>query len=733
MPLLLAGQPSFAPVFQEEYRLNAKMITEEVRIDGELNETFWNTADVADNFWMSFPQDLDRIVEEYDTEVRVAYDEKNIYIGAICHGSGPFVMPSLKRDASSFWSGDAFAVVLDPVNEKTNAFSFGINTAGVQTEALITGGVATRGGGGSSVINTAWDNTWHGEVEVYDDRWVIEMAIPLKSLRFGEKQTWGINFIRGISKKNEWHTWSPVPVQFMGIDLTYTGALVWEKPPEASKSNISVIPYALTSTFKDFEDATTSNNLQIGGDAKVAVTPSLNLDLTINPDFSQVDVDEQVTNLSTVNIRFPERRLFFLENSDLYSEFGIPPMRPFFSRRIGLDDDGNAIPIAYGARLSGNLNKDLRIGVMNLQTKSKDEFLGQNYTSITGHQQFLGRSVVKAYFHNRQAYEDGSFSGGDYNRIAGLEIDYRSNGGAWRGVGGYGKSWTPGLKGDNFFYNGIINYNSRTLRIYANVSGVGNNYRADMGFIPRFDHYDAVRDTTIKIGFHHGFTTINYRIIPTDNSTINSHNFNIRNVLDYTLDGWDLIQNVTTLSYSLNLANTSSISLDFTHNQQGLIYPFDFTGEAPLPVGNYKFNYIRFNYESDNRNPLSFNVGYQNGNFYNGDRSEYSLSINYRAQPWGNFSLNFAYNDLQFPEEFGSRELLLISPKFEINFSRSLFWTTFLQLNTQRDNFNINSRIQWRFKPLSDIFLVYTDNYNTEIWGSKNRGIVLKMNYWINL
>ena len=152
------------------------------------------------------------------------------------------------------------------------------------------------------------------------------------------------------------------------------------------------------------------DSLRVGGDAKIAITPSLNLDLTINPDFSQVDVDEQVTNLTTVNIRFPERRLFFLENSDIFSEIGIPPIRPFFSRRIGLDANGAALPITYGARLSGNVNKDLRIGVMNLQTRETEEFSGQNYTSLSVNQQVFGRSQIKGYFHNRQNTTDYNLS-----------------------------------------------------------------------------------------------------------------------------------------------------------------------------------------------------------------------------------------------------------------------------------------------------------------------------------
>ena len=157
------------------------------------------------------------------------------------------------------------------------------------------------------------------------------MAIPFKTLRFKpDKTVWGVNFIRGEPQTNSYHTWSPVPVQFRGVDLGYTGTIRWDAPPPNVKSNISLIPYALGSVVKDFEDESPSDvSFQSGIDAKVAITPSLNLDVTLNPDFSQVEVDAQVTNLTTFSIRFPERRLFFLENSDIFSEFGIPPMRPF--------------------------------------------------------------------------------------------------------------------------------------------------------------------------------------------------------------------------------------------------------------------------------------------------------------------------------------------------------------------------------------------------------------------
>ena len=728
------GQPNEFNSLQEEFQINLKHTESEIKVDGLIEEKEWSEVEKAADFWMSFPTDGVKVDEEYRTEAMVTYDDKYIYIAAICHGGFPYVMPTLKRDAGDFWQGEVFGIVLDPLNEKTNAFIFATNTSGVQVESLISGGNALRNGNNSAEINGAWDQTWISEGKVYEDRWTVEIAIPFKSLRYGPNIVWGINFYRGVSSTNEWQSWTKTSVEFMTIDIGHTGAMIWDSPPKVSKNNIAIVPYILQSTHKDIaNNEPRVNNFRYGGDAKIALSSSMNLDLTINPDFSQVDVDEQVTNLTTVNIRFPERRLFFLENSDLYADFGIPPIRPFFSRKIGLDDDGNAIPIAYGVRLSGNMNKNLRLGVMNLQTRITDEFRPQNYTSLTAHQQVLGRSRIKGYFHNRQATGSSDVPQSDYNRIGGVELLFQSPNDKWRTFGGYGKSWTTGLKGDDFFYNCAVGYSDRNLSFYTNLAGVGDNYRTDMGFNPRFSHYDAVQDTTFKVGYHHGFSTLRYRIQPKIIKAITSHTITIRNSLDYTEHGFDLIQNTSTLEYNVQWVNTSRFSLSFTHENQGLLYPFAFTDEAPLPPGTYNFSHFQLNYNSNATKSFSYFIGYRNGGFYNGDRQEYRVRLKYRMQPWGNFGLNFNFNKLDFPENFGSNEIFLVGPKLEFNFSRNLFWTTFLQYNTQEDNFNLNSRIQWRFKPLSDIFLVYSDNYATDIWGPKNRGLVVKMNYWVNL
>ena len=726
-----AGDPSNQ---QENYSYHIIQTDKPVKIDGQLSEKIWDKAETATDFWMSYPVDDRRADANIQTEVRVVYDDQYLYLGVICHGDDNYIVQTLKRD-TEFQRGDAFGVVIDPVNEKTNGFTFGVSPAGVQTEFLITGLTGRRQdeepGRLPKGINMAWDNKWFSEVMNYPDRWVIEIAIPFRTLRFEEsKKVWGINFFRLDAKTNSIHTWAPVPIEFKETDLGYTGALYWDESPGKTKRNISIIPYILGSGSWDYDQENPGKaDFQPGLDAKISLTSSLNFDMTVNPDFSQVEVDEQVTNLTLFDIRFPEKRLFFLENSDVFEDFGIPPMRPFFSRRIGLDEDGNAIPILYGARLSGNVNKNLRLGIMNLQTRKTDEMLANNYTAVAFHQQVLSRSIIKGYFHNRQTLNNPLK---DYNRNAGLELLYQSTDGRVQSFGGYARSFNPGVDSKSFFYNLGAGYDNKNISAYTNLSGVGTNYIADMGFFMGQEYYDASRDTVIRVSYHHWFSRFSYTLYPENANRILSHEFGMR----YIYDGdttISLLNSELELNYTIKFINTSQLQLSYTHNKVNLLFPFSFIDGEPLPANFYTFDFAQITYQSDQRKRFSLKGGFTYGSFYNGMHIQYLVGIKYRAQSWGNFAVNFEQNDLIFPDPYGRDKLLLISPRIEINFSRALFWTTFLQYNTQRDNFNINTRLQWRFQPMSDLYIVYTDNYAVELWGPKNRAFVVKLNYWFNL
>ena len=729
------AQDDFGANNQEDYQLNIQRTTEKILIDGDLSESVWQTADVADKFWKKWPTDKERA--RMQTEVRVTYDEQFIYIGATCFDSTNHVIQTLKRDVR-YWSSDGLAVVLDPVNKKTYGFIFGISPMGVQMEGLL---------GGFDDIRTEWDNKWFGEVKRYEDRWTIEMAIPFKTLRYEEGNTsWGINFIRNDLKNNEYHTWTAVPRQFDGVDLGYTGALNWDQAPAKTKGNVAIIPFVTGSSVSDFEEGDGKMDFDgsAGLDAKVAVSSSLNLDITLNPDFSQIEVDRQVTNLTRFDIFFPERRTFFLENSDLFSSFGIPPIRPFFSRRIGLNEDRETVPILFGARLSGNLDDNWRIGLMNMHTRGDNVDLSQNYSAAAFERRLFKRSTIKGMFLNRQAVDGTDFSATDYGRNADVEFTYQNNQGNWVAWAGYHRSFQPGPSDKARFMNTGFWYNGRNVEVVTDILNMGTNYYADMGFLARIENYDAERDTTIRLGFQQFFTEVNYRIFPKENKNINFHRIGFENFLVYNPDG-SFNERATNLRYRLAFTNTSNFSFRLANNELELLFPFSFTDGDPLPAKRYDNYSISLGYESDQRKVFNFEAEIEHWpGFYDGNLTSVSLDLNYRRQPWGNFSIDFEYNNLTFEAPYGETELFLIGPRMEINFTRNLFWTTFLQFNTQAENFNVNSRLQWRFAPMSDLFIVYTDNYLLETetldgrfrfntFAPKNRAFVFKLNYWLGI
>lgn len=706
-----------------EFRLRASSTKEKIVVDGELNEAIWNTCQKASTFQEHWPQNARAPL--LLTEAMITADENFLYAAFTCYDPDKkFIIKSLKRDFE-LDGNDAVSVMFDPAGQKNTAYFFSVSPTGVQAEALLN----------RFDFDSNWDSKWYSAVKSFDDRWTVEIAIPFHILRYDPTvSTWNVNFMRSDVKHFRFYTWTKIPQQFDVMDLGYSGTLEWTDAIPKKGGQVTLIPYANVNVSKDYEDpALTKNKIGVGADAKITLTSNLNLDLTINPDFSQVEVDRQVTNLTRFNVFFPEKRNFFLENADLFSQFGDPESPIFFSRRIGLDQDGRQVPILGGVRLTGNMGDSWRIGALSMQTQKTKEQLGQNYSAFTLHKKVLKRSLIKGLFTNRQAIEGNDFSQKDYGRNASVEMIYQSEAGklfTWLGMH---KSYKHELKGDDHLLSTGIWYNNTNFSTLLSVSTVGTNYTADMGFVNLLDQYDALRDTVIRHGFHSAFHNIRYSHRTPNHKTINNHEFSIFNDLRFNpvidLLDWNL-----RLNYSLEFKSSSELELTLKHNTVNLLYPFSFTEEGiPLPSGRYQYNNINLEFQSDLRKRLGFTLESNVGGFYNGQLRSVAAGLSYRAQPWGNFEFNMEYNDLDFPFPFGREQLLLINPRIEFNFSKNLFWTTFLQYNTQADNFNINSRFQWRYKPMSDIYLVYTDNYAVKFWGPKNRSLVLKMNYWLNL
>ena len=682
---------------------------------------------------MNFPESEVRSRNEVGTKVQVAYSSTLLYIAATCSESPPYLVQTLKRDDPTFWEGDVFGVVIDVLDAKNSGFVFAVNPKAVQLDAIMDNQDISRRSSLSRVLNTSWNSLWRAAIRYNTAGWTVEMAIPFKVLRHNNPGDWGVNFFRRDAKTNTNHAWSPVPVEFQELHLDYTGRLTWERAVQKPKSSLSISPYMLTGQDRNFESPGEKNeiNPRAGADVRLGVSRGLNLDVTVNPDFSQVDVDQQVTNLTTVNIRFPEQRLFFLENSDIFSNFGIVPMRNFFSRRIGLDEDGNTIPILFGARLSGSLNNNLRIGLMDVQTREMRGTPATNYASMAFNQRLKTRFLLKGYFHNIQYFNDDDFLQGSFNRNTGIELDYRSTNGKYRGSVGYGLALNPGPGGQNGFYKMELAYTGRNINFFTNIGGIGDDYINELSFIPMMSHYDAITDTTYRLGLDHFYTRLNYIIYPKNRSVI-SHSLGIRNVYTITRDGQNFRYDWQP-NYVVQWKNTSNLALSYSFLRPQLLFPFAFTDDTPLPAGTYPYQFGEIAYRSDRRKNLVYGGGLQYGEFYNGERVRYSLDFDYRLRPWGVFTVNLTYDDLRFPAPYGSQSFLLLRNKMELNFSNMLSWTTFLQYNAQRDNFNVNSRFQWQLNSLSNLFVVYSENYTIEYWGRKNRSVIIKFNYWFDI
>ncbi len=728
--------------------ITIRKTSEKLVIDGKLDEPAWAMADTAKNFYLNFPNDTQS--PTLKTEGRLTFNDEYLYVGIICYDDDkPWIAQSLKRDFL-FMNNDMIAFSFDPYNDYTNGFTFSLSPYGVQREGSVSGG-----GMDKDSFNFSWDNKWTGEVSREPGRWVAEFAIPFKSFRYNTGD-WNINFVRQDLKNNERSTWIATPIQLGPGNFGYSGKLHWEEPPPDPGMNISFIPYGMVQAYKDKEAGTATDYTPNGGfDAKVAITPSMNLDLTVNPDFSTVEVDEQVINLTQLEVQYPEKRQFFLENSDLFSAPGFTTYtQPFFSRRIGLASDSTGllqrVPIQYGARLSGKIGPRWRIGLMNLQT-GEQKSLGlptQNYSVgvaqwnlipksnltlfyIDKESLGLGEYDSTAFYHNTLLRE--SWSGNkrnvrlnSYNRVAGSEFNFISRNNRWRGKYYYHHSFEEGISSQADSYGFTTGYVVRNLLINGGMASLGKNYVAEAGFIPSLAIYP---------GYNVFFLMSEAPLYPKSKSIV-SIAPGIDASKGYLPDGSLATEEI---KFKTTTKFRNSALLETVAGKTRQVLPKDFNPLYPkgdttfLKGQDYTWYNFKTTYTSNSRKVFTYKLIAGVGQYYNGHLLNLGGILSYRFQPYGSFALLVDYNDIRLPGVFGREKFLLVSPKLDVTFTRKLFFATFVQYNDRYNNVNLNARLQWRFKPASDMFLVYMENYLPDTMASKNKMLVLKFTYWLNL
>ena len=514
-----------------------------------------------------------------------------------------------------------------------------------------------------------WDIKWEVETYIGDGFYQCEFKIPLKSLKFPDgSKDWRFQVFRADIFTGEFSLWNKVPINQKIFDLAFFGNLIFDIPLGKSKTQITVIPYTSGINTNDFNSNINYNNISFGGDAKVTIGNGMNLDLTFNPDFSQVEVDDQIINITRFEINLPEKRQFFIQNSDLFSSFGDSrDSRTFFSRRIGVarDENGNTIEnkISAGLRLSGKLSKNTRLGVLNMYTNNdpKNNIKANTNSVIALQQKLFSRSNLSLLFINRQNTAKNEL---DYNRVIGVDYNLLSKDAVWSGKFYFHNSFST-LKKTNPFSTGFtLSYNTRNNSIYSKVIRLGEGFESDLGFIRRkgiFKNYFRYERRfwfkNKKIRSISVISSLAYIDKPENESLITDRNYRLGLQFDFnSMAGIDI-----------------SLRKDYTHLENSFNPLRSFALNPLAANSNYNYSYLEFGYKNDQRKKISYRFEFNNGDFYNGKRMSLRTQFNYRFEPVFQSSFNLSINKISLPEFYGDGRLILATSKFNLTFNKSLF------------------------------------------------------------
>jgi hypothetical protein len=408
------------------------------------------------------------------------------------------------------------------------------------------------------------------------------------------------------------------------------------------------------------------------------------------------------------------------------------------------------VPISYGARISGKLGQKWRVGLMNLQTKETKSLglPGQNYTVAVLQKQIFKRSNIDIFLVNKESVGLGNYdstqfyheslvkeirNGTDtvpklntFNRVAGFDFNLLTADNKWGGKAYYHHSFDSFSEKDQYSFGAYGSYSTRKISLTTGFISLGKDFNAEVGFVPNAAVYPGT------IGAR---TEIDYKIYPKAGSLVlmsPGFTFDTNYLPDRTLTDRTL-----TLRQSMRFRNTAMLTASLKNIFQKLPADFDVLdpkGDSTLLKGEeYRWNEFEVKFTSDSRKLFTYLLSASGGQFYSGNRMGAGGTISYRIQPFGSISVSGDYNHIDLPSAYGSATFLLLSPRLDFTLTDKLFLTTFVQYNDRYDNVNLNARFQWRYKPASDFFVVYTENYFPEYLKSKNKALVLKFTYWLNL
>jgi Domain of unknown function (DUF5916)/Carbohydrate family 9 binding domain-like len=690
-----------------------------ITVDGSLEEEVWRVAEPADGFVQAEPHEGEPASEQ--TEVRIAFDADALYVGVVCHDTAPdgIIVNDIRKDFAP-GEQDSFEVIFDTFADRRNGFVFVVNAAGAKSDTQI----ANEG----RDVNTSWDAVWSVATRRDANGWTAEIRIPFKTIRFerGEGRIWGVNFSRRIRRKNEIDYWSPVP-RVYNLYRAGLGGTLAGLPDAAQGRNLRLKPWVSADAIRGVGADDFVEGQHIGLDVKYGVTSSLTLDVTARPDFAQAEADEQQVNLTQFSLYYPEKREFFLENSGTfyfgdipresrlgYNRFAPPEeeMLLFFSRRIGLTDSGDPIPIAAGGRLTGRAGA-YGIGAMTVQTEATPQRPADNYTVLRGRRDILGTSDIGAIFLSRQ-----SSASGDYNRVYGVDANFRF----FRALSinaFFTKSDSPGISDGELAGKGSISWNANLLHTQYSLLSVGDNFRDDVGYIKR---------TGIRKHF------LDFGVRPRPERL---RRYGIREIHPHARANIYTDQHNETVTHSDHVAftvyfeNGATIEYALDPRFERITTPFQVRPDQAFAVGSYRWNEYDLLIETNHSRPMSASIELLTGGFWSGRQRTARVGVVFRPSYHFSFDTALQRSDIDLPFPMRAFTTNLLTSRVGYAFSTRRFLDTLLQYNTDLRQFSANVRFDLIHHPLSDLFVVYNEQQVTNQPIPSGRGLIVKYTHML--
>lgn len=696
---------------------------ESIEIDGELNEADWKNAEVIDEFVQIEPNAGEPNSEPM--EVRILYDDENIYFGFVCYDSDitKLVANELRRDSRGLHDNDNVFVLLDTYNDKRSGFFFRINALGAIQDRAITNNGDT--------LNGDWDAVVACQSKINETSWTSELSIPFSQLRFkiSDPLVWGINVGRELMKSQEETVWASVPVSFGGLAkyrTTNLGTLVGLEGLSPSR-NIEFLPYILPGTTLTNDDNAiqeTTREIKFGFDAKYGITPNLTADVTYNTDFAQVEADEEQVNLTRFSLFFPEKRPFFLEGAGLF-DFGVPrqsfrrppPMLLFYSRQIGFAD-GRAIPIILGGKASGKVGS-YGVGFLNVLTDAYSEDPTEedpidipqtNYSVLRITKDAAAGSRIGLIAVNKDEF-------GNYNRAGGVDFEFRPTDrldvrAMWS------RTFSPNMSGKNSAWYVGSQWRNDDFRFSASFTDIEDDFNPEVGYVRQTGIRNARSELRWaprpqKYGIREMFSgpEVNY-VLTQDNE----------------IERWRLAY-----THWTSFSTDDSIMFFINRNFEQLDEDFEIRDGIIIPIDGYQFGAFGVRLSSSDTRPIGATTGFELGSFYNGNLRKIFFDVTLKPSYRISIDGDYQYNKVTLPG--GEFEANLFSGRLNYSFSTNLYAKLYAQWNTETSVVSANFLINYIYRPGSDFYFVFNQTYDTDGTTKavlRNSTVVAKMTFWWN-